>query len=212
MWNFLKHKPSNRISVLTFIPILTCILTNQFSLGPCWVKKYNYMYESSSISPWSRSEADTVNTLVPGGWFSDISASYWLSSNQGTSSLTSITWTHSSWLDECWGIPWSSAIIVRLKMSCSSRSKGLKIDREPVERRIRGEMWGEISCMCVCVCVSVDGCTLLQTVSQRQLRTTTTVRKHAIKRNKTCHFPWLCVVEWFKKQVWKVAVWGPNQS
>lgn len=88
-------------------------------------------------SPWSRSEADTVNTLVPGGWFSEIWASYWLSSNQGTSSLTSITWTHSSWLDECRGIPWSSAIIVRLKTSCSSRSRGLKIDREPAERWIR---------------------------------------------------------------------------
>lgn len=109
------------------------------------------------FSPWSRSEADTVNTLVPRGWFSEIWPSYWFSSNQGTSSLTSITWTHSSWLEECWGIPWSSAIIVRLKMSCSSRSRGLKIDRAPVERWIKGEMWDEISYIskhvCVCVCV-----------------------------------------------------------
>lgn len=90
---------------------------------------------TQTVSPWSRSEADTVSTLVPEGWFSEIWASYWVSSNQGTSSFTSITWTHSSWVDNCWGIPWSSAIIVRLKMSCSSRSRGLKIDREPVEER-----------------------------------------------------------------------------
>lgn len=108
-------------------------------------------------SPWSKSDADTVNTLVPAGWFSEIWTSYWLSSNQGASSLTSITWTHSSWLDECWGIPWSSAIIVRLKMSCSSWSRGLKIDREPIWRWTKSQTRHEMSLV---------GLLLLQLVSE----------------------------------------------
>lgn len=84
-------------------------------------------------SPWSRSEAETLSMLVPAGWFSLIWASNSLRSNHGASSFTSITWIDSTWVVECWGIPWSSATMVRLYLSCSSRSRGLRMEREPGE-------------------------------------------------------------------------------
>lgn len=150
-------------------------------------------------SPWSRSDADTVNTVDPGGWFSAIWASYWLSSNHGTSSLTSITWTHSSWLDECWGIPWSSAIIVRLKISCSSRSRGLKIEREPAEKK--NQTWN----------TSLDLLSVRYYISRGQLYTWKPWELE-VKGNKQSRCLWLRVLAWLKKEVWKDVVWGLNQS
>lgn len=90
-----------------------------------------YVVISHLNQPWSRSVAVTVNTVVPGPRLSNTWVSNSARWNTGASSLTSITWTHNTWEVDSWGIPWSSAIIVRLKTSCSSRSKALRMEREP---------------------------------------------------------------------------------
>lgn len=83
--------------------------------------------------PWSRSVAVTFNTVVPGPWFSITWASNSARWNTGASSFTSITCTVSTWEVESWGIPWSSATMVKLKSSCSSRSKAFRMEREPTK-------------------------------------------------------------------------------
>lgn len=90
--------------------------------------------------PWSRSVAVTVNTVVPGPLFSITWASNSVCWNTGASSFTSITCTDSTWEVESWGTPWSSATMVRLKTSCSSRSKAFRMEREPIKERMI--QWG----------------------------------------------------------------------
>lgn len=85
--------------------------------------------------PWSLSVAVTFNTVVPGPWFSITWASNSARWNTGASSFTSITCTDSTWEVESWGIPWSSATMVRLKTSCSSRSKAFRMEREPTKEK-----------------------------------------------------------------------------
>lgn len=97
------------------------------------------MKKEIRIEPWSRSVAVTVNTVVPGPWFSNTwvwNSEDW---NTGASSFTSITCTQSTWEVDSWGIPWSSATMVRLKTSCSSRSKGLRTDKEPVKKKQKND-------------------------------------------------------------------------
>lgn len=95
------------------------------------LKSIEILFDKDFKWPWSRSVAVTVSTVVPGPLFSMTWVSNSALWNTGASSLTSITCTHSTWEVDSWGIPWSSAMMVRLYTSCSSRSRALRIDREP---------------------------------------------------------------------------------
>ena len=123
-----------------------------------WVIKTTHLN-----TPWSRSVAVTVSTVVPGPLFSITWASNSVRWNTGASSFTSITCTDSTWEVESWGIPWSSATMVRLKTSCSSRSKALRMEREPAKEKkqtrwelsrllhFKSRFFGVEVCVCRCV-------------------------------------------------------------
>lgn len=106
-----------------------------------WLTTFNNYAKYIWNKPWSRSEAVTVNTDVPGPLFSITVASNSARWNTGASSFTSITRTESTWEVESWGIPWSSATMVRLKTSCSSRSKAFRMEREPGRAESKGNFF-----------------------------------------------------------------------